>query len=119
MPGFVISSNLPGYLPMDDDPLVAPDDWQEAWEAFQEFAKDWAKRSDESHEEIDCEHTSDEEHTDECYGSDVSTVDGILADLNVTKENSPLGYHIYVNSNDGRAYVLFCQYSYDATPTEN
>lgn len=120
MPGFVISSNLPGYLPMNDDPLVVAD-WQSAWESFKEFALNWAEQSDELYDEVNCGHPSESEHSDECYGTDVAMVESILADLaqNLTKDTNPQGWHIYVNSNDGQTYALFCAWSEDATPEEN
>jgi hypothetical protein len=107
MATYMVSSNLVGYLPEEDEPAEF-DNWNEAWSFFQTFARGWADDSDELYENgLDCGHTEEEEHTEDCYGSDRAFVDAALADANISEKTAPTGYAITLQSNDGHAYSLW------------
>jgi hypothetical protein len=103
---YIVGSNLGGYLPMDDDPPTF-DTWAEAYEYFQDFAREWADTSDEMFAELECGHRTEKEHTEQCFGSDRAFVDSVLADTHISEKTDPDGYSFLVRSNDGHAYSLW------------
>ena len=115
MGAWVVSMNMVGYLPMDDEPATFAE-WEEAAEHYKDFVKEWADQSDQEYDDLDCGHKSGDEHSDECYGSDTATVESILADEAMVPDKD---YGMIINANDGKTMSLWLNWSDDVPTPED
>lgn len=107
MGAWIVSKNIAGYLPMDDEPATFAE-WDEAAEHYKEFVREWADQSDEDYDDMDSPKDD--------WGSDRTTVDSMLADDPLV-EGKDYGMTVYAN--DGNTMSLWLVWSDDVESPED
>lgn len=115
---WVVGSNMPGYMP-DGDPYAVAD-WFDGWAILRGDLERYAEQDDDLWMELDCGHTSEDDHDSECYGSTRALVDAILADGEREGAFEPnQDVEIGVADNEDRPRVFFLVWSPDSDPDED